>query len=57
MQLGPERGVGVAIAMAVATEQQDCGTCIKLLGKCIHVLIIIKSFSSIKDTLSPMIHV
>ena len=28
MQLGPERGVGVAIAKAVATEQQDCGTCI-----------------------------
>ena len=25
MQLG---GVGVAIAKAVATEQQDCGTCI-----------------------------
>ena len=28
MQLGPERGVGVAIAKAVATKQQDCGTCI-----------------------------
>ena len=28
MQLGPEREVGVAIAKAVATEQQDCGTCI-----------------------------
>ena len=28
MQLGPERGVGVAIAKAVATEQRDCGTCI-----------------------------
>ena len=28
MHLGPERGVGVAITKDVATEQQDCGTCI-----------------------------
>ena len=28
MQLGPERGGGVAITKAVTTEQQDCGTCI-----------------------------
>ena len=45
MQLGSDRGVGVAIAKAAATEQQDCGTCINwesaylLLNlRCIQVL-------------------
>ena len=33
MQLEPERGTGVGIAKA--TEQQDCGTCIKLFGECV----------------------
>ena len=50
MELGPEGGVGVAIAKAVAIEQQDCGSCINWE-------IVYLKYSSIKDTLSPLIYV
>ena len=34
MQLGPERGVGVAIAKAVATEQQEMCIIINMVYTC-----------------------
>ena len=54
MQLGPERGVGVAIAKAVATEQQDCGTCIYQLGNCV-LKSLMYSNTSLLSTMVPTI--